>query len=60
MRDMMPASIIILTDGFAPFPKEKLSMGIPVLWLPNNEMVDPPWGKTARIPAEPAEEAEKQ
>ena len=55
MRDRMPASIIILTDGFAPFPKEKLSMGIPVLWLLNNEIVDPPWGKTARIPAEPAE-----
>lgn len=36
-------------DGFAPFPKEKLSMGIPVLWLLNNEKVDPPWGKAARI-----------
>ena len=44
-----PASIIILTDGFCPFPQEKLSMGIPVLWLINNEDVDPPWGKVARI-----------
>ncbi|MBR4872584.1 MAG: hypothetical protein IKV00_01980 [Clostridia bacterium] len=44
-----PASIIILTDGYAPFPQEKLSMGIPVLWLLNNEEVDPPWGKVARI-----------
>ena len=44
-----PASIIILTDGYAPFPQEKLSMGIPVLWLLNNEKVDPPWGKVARI-----------
>ena len=49
MQDKPPASIIILTDGFAPFPKEKLSMGIPVLWLLNNEDVDPPWGKVARI-----------
>ena len=49
MRDKLPASIIILTDGFAPFPQEKLSMGIPVLWLLNNEQVDPPWGKVARI-----------
>ena len=49
MRDKLPASIIILTDGFAPFPKEKLSMGIPVLWLLNNETVNPPWGKIARI-----------
>lgn len=44
-----PASIIILTDGFAPFPKEELARGIPVLWLLNNEEVDPPWGKVARI-----------
>ena len=44
-----PASIIILTDGFCPFPMEKLAMGIPVLWLLNNEEVDPPWGKVARI-----------
>ncbi len=44
-----PASIIILTDGYAPFPQEKLAMGIPVLWLLNNEKVDPPWGKVARI-----------
>ncbi len=49
MRDKLPASIIILTDGFALFPKGKLAMGIPVLWLLNNEKVDPPWGKTARI-----------
>ena len=49
MRDNLPASIIILTDGFAPFPKEKLSMGIPVLWLLNNEGVNPSWGKVARI-----------
>ena len=49
MSDKELASIIILTDGYAPFPKEKLSMGIPVLWLLNNEEVDPPWGKVARI-----------
>lgn len=49
MQDKLPASIIILTDGFAPFPKEKLAMGIPVLWLLNNEDVNPTWGKVARI-----------
>lgn len=49
MQDRLPASIIILTDGYAPFPKKELSMGIPVLWLLNNEEVDPPWGKVARI-----------
>lgn len=49
MSDKPPASIIILTDGFAPFPQEKLTGGIPVLWLLNNEEVVPPWGKVARI-----------
>ena len=49
MADMLPASIIVLTDGFAPFPQEHLAMGIPVLWLLNNEDVQPPWGKVARI-----------
>ena len=49
MAEKLPASIIILTDGYAPFPKPKLAMGIPVLWLLNNDEVDPPWGKVARI-----------
>lgn len=51
MSDKLPASIIILTDGYAPFPQEKLAGGIPVLWLLNNEEVNPPWGKVARITA---------
>ena len=49
MSDKWPASIIILSDGYAPFPLEKLAGGIPVLWLLNNEEVNPPWGKVARI-----------
>lgn len=49
MSDKPPASIIILTDGYAPFPQESLAFGIPVLWLLNNEEVNPPWGKVARI-----------
>ena len=49
MTDGPPASIIILTDGYAPFPDEEKANGIPVLWLLNNENVEPPWGKIARI-----------
>lgn len=49
MQDKPPASIIILTDGYAPFPDEKIARGVPVLWLLNNEGVNPPWGKVARI-----------
>ena len=52
MLDDPPACIIILTDGYAPFPKEREAMGIPVLWLINNERVDPPWGKVARLSIE--------
>lgn len=49
MQDRLPVSIIILTDGYAPWPSEKKTMGIPVLWLPNNTQVEPPWGKVTRI-----------
>ncbi len=49
MTDKPPASIIILTDGYAPFPREKEAEGIPVLWLLNNENVTPPWGRVTRI-----------
>ena len=49
MKDEPPVSIVILTDGYAPFPPERMAMDIPVLWLINNEDVTPPWGKVARI-----------
>lgn len=47
--DTLPASIIIMTDGYADFPKEEEAMEIPVLWLLVTEDVEPPWGKVARI-----------
>lgn len=43
------ANIIILTDGYAPFPEESAALGIPVLWMINNDEVKPPWGKVAVI-----------
>ena len=49
MEDNPPVCIIIMTDGYAPFPKEHLARDIPVLWLIDNDNVDPPWGKIARI-----------
>ena len=49
MQEQPPVSIIILTDGYAPFPDESAANGIPVLWLINNEAVTPPLGKIARI-----------
>lgn len=49
MENNLPACIIILTDGYAPFPQEHLAQNIPVLWLIDNSDVEPPWGKVARI-----------
>lgn len=51
MSEQLPAFIIILTDGYAPFPKESAAMGIPVLWLIVGDGVTPPWGKVARVSA---------
>lgn len=48
----LPASVIILTDGYAPFPKLKDTLDIPVLWIINNDDVTPPWGRIARIKGE--------
>ena len=47
MAEQEIASIIILTDGYAPFPEESAAMGIPVLWMINNNSVEPPWGRVA-------------
>lgn len=44
-----PAAIVILTDGYCPFPDESEAMGVPVLWIINNDHITPPWGKVARI-----------
>jgi predicted metal-dependent peptidase len=52
MQEQPPACIIMMTDGYAPFPKEEAACGIPVLWLLTNEDVTPPWGKIARIRVE--------
>lgn len=49
MADEPPVSIVILTDGYAPIPDESRAMGIPVLWIINNDDVTPEWGKIARI-----------
>ena len=52
MSKELPASIVILTDGYDEFPPEAHALGIPVLWIINNEEVNPPWGKVARIKME--------
>lgn len=49
MAEMDISLIIIITDGYAPWPKEDMADGIPVLWIINNKSVTPPWGVVARM-----------
>lgn len=49
MRNEPPKSIIILTDGYAPFPDEVVTNNIPVLWIIVDSNVIPPWGKYIKI-----------
>ncbi|MBO7170892.1 MAG: hypothetical protein J6W28_06935 [Clostridia bacterium] len=48
-EDNAPACLIMLTDGYAAFPDERDTLGVPVLWLIINESITPPYGKVARI-----------
>jgi len=52
MQDDPPESIIIMTDGYAPFPREFQVPSIPLLWIINNKEVDPPYGRVIRIESE--------
>jgi len=39
------AGIIIFTDGFAEFPEESITRGVPTLWvISKGSKVQPPWG----------------
>lgn len=38
------AGVVILTDGYASWPEESESMGLPTLWLITNDRMIPPWG----------------
>ncbi|SFB66481.1 vWA domain-containing protein [Ruminococcus albus] len=49
MKDEPPVSITILTDGIAEYPPEDMCNDIPVLWVINNDKVEPPWGKVVRL-----------
>ena len=49
MRDEPPKSIIILTDGYAPFPDESAASGIPVLWALSTKDIEPPFGLVCYI-----------
>lgn len=47
--DELPELILIFTDGYATFPDEDDTMGIPVIWLIEGSGIRPPWGCTVYI-----------
>lgn len=49
MEDDEVAGIIMVTDGYASWPDEKITKGIPVLWLIVDTDVTPPWGLHATL-----------
>jgi predicted metal-dependent peptidase len=49
LYDKLPACIVVFTDGDGPYPVESQSMGIPVLWILDNNQFTPPWGTVIRI-----------
>lgn len=49
MKHDLSSVIIIFTDGHGLFPEEADILDIPVLWLIDNEDVNPPFRKVARL-----------
>ena len=49
LKNELPSCIIVFTDGEGYFPPESIAMGVPVLWIINNDDITPPWGKTVRL-----------
>jgi predicted metal-dependent peptidase len=48
MSEEPPYCIIILTDGYAPFPDESAANGIPVLWVMTTD-IKAPFGKNIKL-----------
>lgn len=44
------ACIIFITDGFAEWPKPDSCLDVPILWILNNTVATPPFGKVCRMP----------
>ena len=41
--------IVVLTDGYAPYPDESVAGGVPVLWLVSGDGPLPEWGRVAKL-----------
>ncbi len=49
MMQDLPIGIVVLTDGYAYFPKEEEACGVPVLWIIMDSNVQPPWGMSVHV-----------
>ena len=49
MKSTPQACIVVFTNGNGPYPLESSAMGIPVLWILDNNEYTPPWGTVVRI-----------
>lgn len=49
MLEKLPKAIIILTDGYAAFPDEGMSWGVPVMWVMVRSERKAPWGKNVVV-----------
>ena len=52
MDEKLPRAVIILTDGYAEWPAEEMSQGVPVLWIIVDSNRICPWGLTVQIEGE--------
>ncbi len=48
-EDELPAGIIIITDGYAEFPDESVSLNVPVIWIIVDSEVTATFGECIRI-----------
>lgn len=49
MKDISLKAVIILTDGYAEYPDEVQTKGLPILWVITNKVSNPTCGKVVRI-----------
>lgn len=49
LKDNLPRVIVIITDGYADFPKESKALDVPVIWLIVDSEINPPFGESIHI-----------
>lgn len=50
MSEDMPVSLVILTDGYAPFPREDTGDLLPTLWVVTSKEINPSFGQVVYLP----------